>query len=119
MTGGILSAFLSFFFGIFGRLFLFFQTHFLATQIMFTILFITVLPVVLNNLMYSILEGLLNIMQSRIQTVGVDQSLFRVYQFGELGGWLLSVFRIPESFSIIVTAISVSFTLRSIPLVRW
>lgn len=119
--GAIVSAILSWFFGAFSRLYLTFQMHFLASKFLFVTVMMLLLPAVLNNLIYELFDALLSLISERIQSPDVQNatSLFRMYQFTGLAGWLLSVFRIPDAFSVVVSAIAISFVLRSIPMVRW
>lgn len=117
--GGLISAILSWFFSAFSRLFIVIQSHFLATKIVLVTIFMILFPIILNNIFYEILEIFINKIQSYALSVNVDSSLFRVYQFSGLAGYFISVFKIPESFSVVLSAIAVSFTLRSIPFLRW
>lgn len=117
--GAVVSAILSWLFGAFARLFVVAQMHFTATKIVLVTIFMLLFPVVINNIIYEVLDIFLKSLQERIATVNIDTTLFHIYQFTGLAGWLLAKFKIPESFSVVISAIAVSFTLRSIPLVRW
>lgn len=116
--GAVISAVLSWLFGVFARLFVVISQHFLATKIVLVTFFMIVFPVILNNLVYEILEGVFSV----INNIAVSQDIpviGSVISFSGLAGWFLSTMKIPESFSVVVSAIATSFVLRSIPFVRW
>jgi hypothetical protein len=117
--GAIVSAILSWLFGAFARLFIVFSRHFLATKMVLVTLLMLILPIVINNIIYEILEILLNKANSIAGSQSVPSVLGGVIQFTGLAGYLMACFKIPESFSVVISAIATSFVLRSIPLVRW
>ena len=93
--------------------------NYLAIRIFAFTLIAVLLPVILNNFVYGLMETFIGYAQNQINQYGVDTSLFHVYQFSGLAGWLISVFKIPESFSVVISGITTSFVLRTIPFVRW
>lgn len=114
--GALLSAFASFIASLFGKIFSFGASHFLATKIILTTLFITILPIVIYNLIYDLTEELFNIVSSNLDTSNVlSQTLF---SFTDLAGYLIVAMKIDQAFSVVVSAIALKFTLRLIPFVR-
>lgn len=119
--GAVISAILGWLFKGFARLFVAIQMHYTATKIVLVTLIMIILPIIINNLIYDILEVFLKYANdvASSQSSNMPQVLGGVIQFTGLAGYLLSCFKIPEAFSVVISAIAVSFVLRSIPLVRW
>ncbi len=117
--GGIISVVLAYLFRVVASFYTVIVNHFLATKIILTTLFIVVLPVVIFNVVTDIIEILVDFANAKVQSVEVNSSLFTVYQFTGLAGWLIQAFKIPEAFSVVVSGIVCSLVLRSIPFVRW
>lgn len=87
-----------------------------ATKAMFSFLFIVVLPILLNNLIYDVMDIMLQQVQSQLQSVnGLGNSIL---DFTGVGAWLAIRFKIPESFAVILSAITVRASLSMIPFVR-
>lgn len=89
--------------------------HFLATKIILTTLFITVLPIILNNFVAKLLEVSIDIVSTHLGSYDTS-NLF--LQFTGLAGWLITTLKLDTAFSVIVSAIALRFTLNLIPFVR-
>ena len=81
---------------------------FLAVKVLLLALMVTVLPVVLNNLFYSLIEKSMNFMDS--QTGYFESPL--VYQASGLMGYLVDSLYLPECLSMLLSALSVRFMLK-------
>lgn len=114
--GSLVSAFAQWLAGVFGKFISFGSTHFLATKIILTTLFITILPVVINNLIYDITEEIFNLVFQNLDTSNVLSQT--VFEFTDLAGYFISVFKLDLSFSVIMSAVALRFTLKLIPFVR-
>lgn len=87
--------------------------RFTAMKIIISVLVLTALPIILNNVIYKIIEILLQIIN---QNTGSMTSA--VAQFSGLSGWMLSNLSIPEGISIFLSAVAIKYTLGLIPFVR-
>ncbi|RUM32534.1 MAG: hypothetical protein DSY42_00690 [Aquifex sp.] len=88
--------------------------RFIALKTLLVTLFIVALPIVLNNFLYELIDLLYTFMSSHINESG---SSF-VVRFTGLTAWLLSVLKIPDAFSVIMSAVMVRVTLDHIPFLR-
>jgi len=77
-------------------------------------LFISVLPVVLNNLIYSLLNTFMTKAASASTAFNAGSS--PVLQFTGLGAYLASQLGIPEATSIVMSALAIGATLRILKL---
>lgn len=114
--GALISALAQWLAGIFGKFLAFGSTHFLATKIILTTLFITILPIVINNLIYDITEEIFNLVSFNLDTSNTLSQT--VFEFTDLAGWLIQIFKIDQAFSVVISAAALKFTLRLIPFVR-
>ena len=112
---GVISGLAAWLFGVFNVFLTTIGNHFLATKIIMGVLFITVLPVVLNNLIYDLIETSLNFISSSVTSEGLEPFSM---QLTGLGAWLAEVLKITDAFSVIMSAVAFKFTLRLIPFVR-
>ena len=87
---------------------------FLAIKAVLALLFITIFPIVLNNFLYDIIEIMFNFSS---QATG-DATLNGAMTFSGFLGWLLDIFQIPASFSVLVGALCLRVTLKLIPFVK-
>lgn len=112
--GAFLSAVLAWLLGVVTRFFTFAANHFIATKIIMVFLFVTIIPIVLNNFLYGIMEIMFNVTDSLAGDMPeVDVTL----TFSSLAGWLISTCKIPESLSVIMSAVCFRFALSWIPFV--
>lgn len=83
----------------------------LAIKAVLSTLFIVIVPVLINNIMYDILEIVFNFASSKsaIQTLNGSMT------FSGFMGWLLDIFQLPAAFSVIIGALSLRVTLKMIP----
>jgi hypothetical protein len=87
----------------------------LALKIILTALFMVILPIVLNNVFYDIMESLLTAANEKVGDTGTTSA---VLQLSGLAAFLASHLRLPEALSIIITGVTTKVTLRLIPFVR-
>ena len=93
--------------GWFGTLLASSVARFLALKIFLTLLFVTVLPIVLNNFFYKILEmGL-----SRVTSATGEIQSF-VLQLSGLSAFFASHLQLVSAVSILLSALSLRFTLK-------
>lgn len=74
-----------------------------------------VLPIVLNNLIYDLLEMVVSIVNSSLAESSLESASIGVTG---VASWLFQKCKIGESFSVIISAISVRAALNMIPFVR-
>ena len=87
----------------------------IALKSILVFFFITVVPLVLNNFIYDLIEIIMNFATS--QTSGVS-SLDGAMTFSGFLGWLISTFRLPECLSVLISALCLRLSLSMIPFVR-
>ncbi len=114
--GAIISALASWLGAVFGKLFSFGASHFLATKIILTTLFITVLPIVIYNLIWDITSEVYSIISSNLDTSSLLSQT--VFNFTDLAGYLIVALKIDQAFSVVISAVALRFTLKLIPFVR-
>lgn len=78
-------------------------------------LFVTVVPLLLNNFAYDIIEIVMNFASSQ---AGGSGSVNGAMVFTGLMGWLIECFKIPEALSVLVSALCLRLALSMIPFVR-
>jgi len=98
-----------------GRLFAVISSHYLATKVILTVLFITVLPIILNNLIVDLTTEIFSVVSSNLDTNSVLSQT--VFQFAGLAGWFIQVLKLDVAFSVVISAIALRFTLKLIPFV--
>lgn len=99
--------------GLFAQLFSNGVAYFIGVKVVLFTLFVTVLPIVLNNVFKKILDGIFSLISSQVGSVSPLASTFSGF-----AGWLLAVIEIPACFSILFAAIAFKVMLRCIPFVR-
>jgi len=87
----------------------------LALKALLSALFILVVPIILNNVMYDVMQIVFNFSTSKS---GDIQSLNGAMSFSGFMGWLLDVFQVPAAFSVIIGALALRVTLKMIPFVK-
>ena len=81
---------------------------FFAVKALLLFLIVTILPVVLNNLFYTMIEKAMLFMDANVSMVESPM----VYQASGLMGYLVDSLMLPECLSMSLSALSVSFVLR-------
>lgn len=87
--------------------------RFIALKVLLMAICCLVLPVVLNNLFYDILETFINVAQDNVN-LGTTSSIR--YALTGVGAYWGSLLRLPECLSIILSACAVRLTLRLVRL---
>ncbi|PKN53386.1 MAG: hypothetical protein CVU55_01830 [Deltaproteobacteria bacterium HGW-Deltaproteobacteria-13] len=79
--------------------------------------YMVILGIILYNLVVEILEEVMNY---AITTIGgVSVAGFTSPSLTGFAGWFLAQIKLPESFAVMVTCISIKFILRKIPFLHW
>jgi len=87
----------------------------IAVKTLLCFLFITIVPLILNNFLYDLLEILFNFASG--QSAGAS-NIDGNMSFTGFCAWLLECFRISEAISLLVSALSLRAILSMIPFVR-
>lgn len=88
--------------------------RFIAGKAMLTALFVVVLPLVLNNFLYDIIQALMTWVNGQISSNSIDAS----NSFTGLAAWLINRLRLPECLSVLVSALTLKTILRHVPFLR-
>lgn len=88
--------------------------HFVALKMIMVTLVITILPIVLNNFLYDIVQIIINL----INSVQLPIQSVQNTSFSGLAGYLLEKLKIIDAFSIILSCVIYRFTLKLITLGR-
>lgn len=89
--------------------------RFVAWKVVAYALVVTVLPVVLNNFLYSVIDGAINLVDTTTQGQSFNGQLV---ELTGLAAWLAQQLRIVEGFSIIMSAVMFRVSIRMIPFFR-
>jgi hypothetical protein len=89
-----------------------------AWKVFFSGVFLAFLGVTLFGLANYIIEDLLGWVIAKMTAVVVPE-LGAGYSFTGFVGWGVSVFKIPECMAFIIAMVTVKWTMRKIPLIRW
>ena len=87
----------------------------IALKVILVFLFITVVPLLLNNFLYDIIEIMMNFASG--QAAGAS-TLDGAMSFSGFLAWLIECFRLPEAISLMVSALVLRLILSMIPFVR-
>jgi len=87
--------------------------RFVAWKVVISALLMTVLPIVLLNVFYSIIQGVIS-----LTTNTVSGSTGYIMQFTGLAGWFALYLKVPEGVSVLLSAMLIRVSLRLIPFVR-
>lgn len=87
----------------------------IALKAILSFLFITVVPLLLNNFLYDIIKIMMDF--SSAQSAGAV-ALNGQMTFSGFTAWLIECFRIPEAIALLVSALVLRLTLSMIPFVR-
>lgn len=113
--GGFLSLLASWFLGAFTRLFGVMAANVLATKIILTALFVVVLPIVLNNVLYGLMDVVFSAAQGFASTH--DPDLPTVVSLTGLAGYMADVLGLIDAFSVVLSAMALRFMFTWIPFI--
>lgn len=88
---------------------------YIAMKAILVFLFMTVVPLVLNNFAYDIMEIVMGFASSQ---AGGASSINGTMNFTGFSAWLISTFKLPEVLSVIVSAFILRLSLSMIPFVK-
>lgn len=88
--------------------------RFAAGKVLLTGLFMVVLPLVLNNFLYDIMNMMMGLVGDNSSGLAFDGSM----NFTGLSAHWLTLLKAPECMSVLVSALVVRFSLSMIPFVR-
>lgn len=88
---------------------------YIAMKAILVFLFTVVVPLILNNFLYDIIEIMMNFANSQTQSAG---TLNGNMSFSGFAAWLISCFRLSEVFSVVISALILRTSLKMIPFVR-
>lgn len=86
--------------------------HFVAFKTVMVTLFITILPILLNNVMYDLVKTMIELMNN-VSVTGVSSQ-----SFSGFAGWLLIKCKVVDSFSILISCATVRYTVQILTLGR-
>ena len=85
-----------------------------AMKSLLVFLFVTVVPLVLNNFIYELIEIIMNLANTQASSSTFDGAM----SFTGFLAWLIECFRLPEALSVLVSALVLRLALSMIPFVR-
>lgn len=88
--------------------------RFIAGKALLFFLFVTVIPLVLNNFLADILEMSFSLVSDSINPASFNPAV----SLSGLAAWLSAQLRVSECLSVIVSSLIAKVTLRSIPFLR-
>ena len=88
--------------------------RFAAGKVLLTGLFIVVLPLVLNNFMYDIINMMMGMVNDNVSGTTFNGTM----SFSGLAAHFLILLKIPDCMSVLVSALVIRFSLNMIPFVR-
>lgn len=112
--GPVFTLFTNWLLGAFARLFTVMLNNFLAMKIVLGILFIVILPVILNNAIYWLLDDVFNAMNTFV--AGHEYTLPNV-SFSGLLGYFMVQLGIPDCLSVVLSGMALRFAMSWIPFV--
>lgn len=86
----------------------------IAFKAIMTFLFIVILPIVLNNFLYDIMEVVLNFANDQSTTATIDGNM----SFTGFMAWVMETFKIPECLSVISGALLMRLAISMVPFIR-
>lgn len=113
--GGFFAAVLSWFLGAFTRLFAVMAANVLATKVILVTLFMVVLPIIINNVIYDLMDVVFSATTSWASSN--TTSLQSTATFTGLGGYLAEELGIIDAFSVVLSAMGIRFAMSWIPFV--
>lgn len=110
-----LTAVLSWLLGAFTRLLAFGAAHFAATKIILVALFMVTLPIILNNVLYSLMDTVFSAVTDYAS--GKDTGLETVANFTGLAAYMLNSLGLVDAFAVILSCMGIRFAISWIPFV--
>lgn len=110
-----MSAVLSFLASFLARLFSYETAKYIATRALLYSLFTVVLPAVLLKTFNMIISDILNYASSHLSSADIPSLTI---QFTGLAAYLARLLKVPEAFSVIISALSLRAVLNFIPFVK-
>lgn len=83
----------------------------------FSLMFMTIIGVVLYNLACDVIEEILNFTVSHLS--GTSVGTVTNPSFSGFAGWMISNLKIPECLSVIISCTSIRFIVTKIPFLHW
>jgi len=99
----------------FGKIFSDKVISWVAWKALLVLMCFTLLPLMLNNFLYDIIEIVMNFASGQ---AGGASSLNGAMNFSGFGGWLIEMFRLPECLSVLISALVLRIALSMVPFVR-
>ena len=87
----------------------------IALKLLLVFLFTVVVPIVLNNFLYDIIEIVMNFATSQ---AGGASSVNGAMNFTGFAAWLIDCFKLAETLAVLVSALALRLALSMIPFVR-
>lgn len=87
----------------------------IAMKAVLVFLFITVVPLLLNNFLYDIIKVMMDFASDK---AGGVSAINGGMSFTGFTAWLLECFRLPEAIALLISALVLRLTLSMIPFVR-
>lgn len=87
----------------------------IALKAMLLVLAIVVLPLVVENFLVYLISGAYGVMDANVASSGLAPVIL---QITGMGGWIAEQLRLPESFAVIISGITVRFGINAIPFLR-
>lgn len=96
----------------FGKKVLTSVAFFLALKLLLSTLFIIVLPIVLNNVIF----GMMETATSYLSTHAPDSTVYNgLHQMSGIGAWLLDCLKVPDALAYLVACLQLHLILKMIP----
>lgn len=113
--GGFFSLLASWFLGAFTRLFGLMVANVVATKVILGTLFIIILPIIINNILYELMETVFASVTSFAGDHAPDMP--SVITFSGLAGYLASQLGVIDAMSVVLSAMGIRFAMSWIPFV--
>lgn len=110
-----MGAILSFLGSAVGRLFADKVVGWIALKLLLVALFTLLVPIILNNFVYDIMEIVMNFANGQAGGAGTMNGAMN---FTGFAAWLIACFKLPEALSVLVSALVLRLTLSMIPMVK-
>lgn len=94
------------------RLFLAEGLKWVAFKALLLVLVMTVLPVILKNVFYDLLQVFITAANSKVGSMAPGSFGATVVQVTGMGGWLAAQLKLPECFAVMLAAVSFRVTLK-------
>lgn len=111
--GALLTAVVTWFLGAFTRLFAVMASNVLATKVILGTLFIVILPIIINNAIYSLMSTMMTTITTFAQAQNPD--LESTVSFTGLAAYMLNSLGLIDAFSVVLSAVALRFALTWIP----